>query len=47
MPLVIGNGDCYVTDRNLPGTNELVAADEPADRAIADGNEESLIRYGR
>jgi hypothetical protein len=42
---MIGNGDRDVTDRNLPGANELVTADEPAYRAIADGDEESFIRY--
>ena len=47
MTLVIGDGDRHIADRNLPGADELVAADEAADGAVADGDEESLVRDGR
>ena len=37
---VVGQRDCDVTDRHLPGANQLITADQTTDGPIADGDEE-------
>ena len=40
-------GDRAVGDRHLPGTHHLIAGDESADGAVADGHQERLVRHRR
>ncbi len=45
---VVGRGgDGAVSHRDLPGADHLVAVDEACYGAIADGDEEGLLRHGR
>ena len=47
MRLVVGERHRDVAHRHLPGTDQLIAADQAADGAIADGDEEGLVGHRR
>ncbi len=40
---MVSEGDRHIRDRDLPGAYELIPADETTDRAIPDGDQESLV----
>ena len=42
-----GGGDGAIGHGHLPRADHLIAADESADRAVADRDEERLVRDGR
>ena len=43
----VAGGDRHVRHRHLPGAHHLVARHHAGDAAVADGDEESLVRHGR
>ena len=45
--VVVGQGDGAVGQRQLPGADHLLARGQPADAAVADGDQEVLRGHGR